>query len=132
MSALPALVDSDDEFDAPEISSGELQINATPLGQMVLALKRDKDSYLSNVDKRIDLARTLWLRVMTDEAEQTNMRIRASELMMKADGGFIERKEIALNGGYREMLMAVKDKLKEPVRGEDIVEYAAFEEVLSD
>lgn len=54
-----------------------------------------------------------WMGTMNSFEDKMADRIRASELAAKADGDFVERKEISVTATYREMLLTRAGKLEE-------------------
>ena len=88
-------------------------INQNPLVLMLEHMRSDETSFLRNEERRRDLCLTFWLSTILDKDEAPNIRVRASELLAKANGQFVEKRELTLIGGYREMVMNAKGKLVE-------------------
>lgn len=54
-----------------------------------------------------------WMAAMDDEEQKMTDRLRASELSAKADGDFVERREVTIANTYREILMTRAGSLEE-------------------
>lgn len=54
-----------------------------------------------------------WMDTMDDIEQKMTDRLRASELSAKADGDFVERKEVTIASTYREILMTRAGTLEE-------------------
>ena len=111
-----------------------LQISETPLTRMLKNMQADEQSFLRNEMMRKDLCLTFWIQTILDEDTNPNVRMRASELLAKANGQFVEKKELTLLGGYREMVMNAKGKLVElnplhrnSLESADAMEYIEYE-----
>lgn len=116
------------------IVSALISYEHTPLTIMLENMRADENSFLRNEEKRRDLCLAFWINTVIDEEANPNIRMRASELLAKANGQFVEKKELTLLGGYREMVMNAKGKLVElnplhrnSLESADAMEYIEYE-----
>ena len=103
----------------------------SPLLAMLEGMRRDDQSLLRNEEKRKDLCLAFWINTVLDEDAHPSTRMRASELLAKANGQFVEKRELTLLGGYREMVMNNKGRLVElnPLHKDSLeaAEYVEYE-----
>ncbi len=85
----------------------------TPVLTLLRSMREDEQSFLRNEQARRDLIYSTWIETMLNPMESTITRMRASELCAKADGLFVERKEIGLSSGFRDMVLSLGGQLKE-------------------
>lgn len=123
-----ALVSSqDEEMEAVHWSQ-------SPLLSMLEYMRADNRSLLRDEEKKKDLCTVMWIQTMLDEDNHPTVRLRASENLAKSNGMFVERKELTLLGGYRDMVMNAKGKLvelnplhKDSTEAMDAMEYVEYE-----
>lgn len=103
-------------------SPSVISITSNSLVKLMDQLRQDETSFLKDVQKRKDLRTTFWLATIINEDIPITARLRASELSAKADSDFVERKELTLIGGYREMVLNSRNKLKELTSTESLLD----------
>ena len=71
-------------------------------------------SFIANREER----QRLWTEIMNDPEMKTSDKLRASELLGRSEGDFIERQAVELSGSINVFLTDVRDELLRGLRDE--------------
>ena len=107
------------------IAAGYSRKTARSIGQRILtnvdiaeAIKAREDKELRHFIANREERQRLWTEIMNDPEMKTSDKLRASELLGRSEGDFIERREVEVSGRIDVFLPDVRDELLRGLRDE--------------
>ncbi len=82
------------------------------------AIKAREDKELRHFIANREERQRLWTEIMNDPEMKTSDKLRASELLGRSEGDFIERREVEVSGRIDVFLPDVRDELLRGLRDE--------------
>ena len=107
------------------IAAGYSRKTARSIGQRILtnvdiseAIKAREDKELRHFIANREERQRLWTEIMNDPEMKTSDRLRASELLGRSEGDFIERQAVELSGSINVFLPGAREELLRGLRDE--------------
>ena len=107
------------------IAAGYSRKTARSIGQRILtnvniseAIKAREDKELRPFIANREERQRLWTEIMNDPEMKTSDKLRASELLGRSEGDFIERQAVELSGSVNVFLTDVREELLRGLRDE--------------